>query len=182
MTLCMSAQDCQLVVVDIQQKLAPAMWNSDDTLENAYKLIQGAGIFDVPVLATEQYPEGIGPTVDLLRPLIAPENVVEKITFSSCEEPAFMEKIRQSARKQVVVMGMETHVCVLQTCLNLKEQGFDVFVVEECCSSRTAQNKLLAMERMRQNQIQVVSLEMVLFEWAYQGGNEKFKSMLSLIK
>jgi hypothetical protein len=182
MTLRMKSDDCLFLMIDIQQKLAPAMLNGEEAIALNYKLLQAVQKLGLPYIVSEQYSKGIGHTVDLLAPLIDPQNTFEKISFSCLAEPRLKKAIQETKRKQVVVSGMESHVCVLQTVLDLIEEGYHVFVVENAVSSRTFENKISALERMRQAGAQIVTFEMVVFEWLERAGNENFKSLLPLIK
>ncbi|SCA54785.1 Nicotinamidase-like amidase [Candidatus Terasakiella magnetica] len=182
MSLRIKALESMLLVVDIQQKLAPEMYNGEAAIEANYKLLQTVQQLGVPYMVTEQYPNGIGKTVEVLSPLINPVHVVEKMSFSSIAEDDIAAAIKEKGRNQVVVTGMETHVCVLQTVLDLIDAGYQVYVVEDCVASRTADNKRLGLERMRQCGAQIVSSEMVMFEWLGRGGTDDFKAILPLIK
>lgn len=170
-------QSC-LVIVDVQEKLCPVMDDPRRVIYNGCRLLRGAGLLDVPILVTEQYSKGIGATVVDLRAYYDPAQTIEKITFSCTGEPIFMERLRALARPQVVVAGIESHVCVQQTCLGLKALGFEVFVVEDACSSRRRSDLDLAMQRMGQSGVQVVSTEMVLFEWLARGDDPQFRTIL----
>jgi nicotinamidase-related amidase len=178
----MVASDSLYLIVDIQEKLVPAMWHKEDTVATAKKLLQASKILEVPHLVSEQYPAGIGRTHTDLLSDIDESCVVEKMTFSCMEEKNFVEAVEKTGRKQIVVSGMETHVCVLQTVLDLLAAGFQVFVIEDAVASRTVKNKMLGVERMRQCGAQIVSSEMVMFEWLHIAGSEKFKAVLPLIK
>jgi len=182
MTHRIKASDCLFFVVDIQQKLAPAMTEGTVALANNVKLLQAAIELDVPYLVSEQYPKGIGHTVDELASLIDKSFVVEKMTFSCLGEDHIRKVISQTGKKQIIVSGMETHVCVLQTVLDLLNAGYQVFVVADSVASRTNANKELGLGRMRQCGAQIVTTEMVLFEWLERAGTAEFKKVLPLIK
>lgn len=182
MTFRIDAGDSLFLIVDVQEKLIPAMWHKEDTVQTCAKLLQSAKILQVPHLVSEQYPAGIGHTDASLLEHIDPENVVEKMTFSCMEEPVFVEAVKSRGKKQIVVCGMETHVCVLQTVLDLLSADYQVFVIEDAVASRSVKNKMLGIERMRQCGAQIVSSEMVMFEWLKRAGSPEFKSVLPLIK
>ncbi len=182
MALRMKAENSLFVIVDVQERLAPAMFKGEEAISANVKLLQAATILNVPHIVTEQYPAGIGGTVPQLAAHMSKENVVEKMSFSSMEEPAFVKSLELSDARQIVVSGMETHVCVLQTVLDLIEKDYQVFVVEGAVASRTAKNKMLGIERMRQAGAQIVCAEMVMFEWLGVSGTENFKAILPLIK
>ncbi|CAD5108012.1 hydrolase [Zestomonas carbonaria] len=165
-----------LLIIDIQERLFPAIQGNEALLEHTVWLQQVARRLDVPVLATEQYPKGLGPTLPPLRDHLADEAVVEKIHFSAAAEPA-MFAAPGGDRRQFVVCGTEAHVCVLQTVLDLLGQDRQVFVVAEAVGSRRAEDKALALERMRQAGAMIVSREMVAFEWLQRAGTELFREI-----
>lgn len=174
-------QSC-LMVIDVQEKLVPAMADPVSFVVNCKKLMEAAKILSVPVIVTEQYPQGIGHTVPELTSVIPPSGAVTKNTFSAAIEPDVADRIAKVDKKQFLVIGTEAHVCVMQTALSLKAQGYDVYVVADAVGSRTQKNIDLAMDRLRQNGIFVVSTEMVIFEWLVRAGTPDFKMMQPIIK
>lgn len=172
----MRADRSTLLVIDIQERLCPALHDAEALVENSGWLIQLARKLGVPVLVSEQYPKGLGPTVAALQPLLEGVTPVEKMRFSTAQEAALLAK-PGGERAQFVVCGAETHVCVLQTVLELLAFGREVYVVEEAVTSRTLSNKHLALARMRQAGAQIVSKEMVAFEWMEQAGTASFKDI-----
>src|SRR3546814_297675 len=145
----MRADESFLLIVDIQMGLAPAISSAREAIANAAILIQAAKRLDVPVLAFEQYPRGLGGTVPELRELLPDEVVLEKIYFSCAKESQWMERLTALGRRQVVIAGMETHVCVLQAALGLMEKGYSPFVVADAASSRRVENHRAGLDRMR---------------------------------
>lgn len=176
------AEAAVLVVVDIQSRLAAAIADAAAVIERARILIEAARQLDLPVLVSEQYPQGLGGTDPRLGPLPAAATVVAKITFSCCREAQFCDALQRLQRSQIVLCGMEAHVCVLQSALELREQGFDVFVVEDAVGSRRPLSKQLGLARMRDRGIDVVDSEMVVFEWAERAGTARFRALSQLIK
>lgn len=166
-----------LLVIDLQEKLAPAIHDIDSVLENTRWLTEIALKLNIPVLTSEQNPQGLGGTVAMLKEILPEDGFMEKMTFSCMSEPECNQKINALRPSQVVVTGTESHVCVLQTCLQLKQQAREVYVVEECVSSRNPRDKALALERMRQAGIYVVSREMVAFEWLQKAGTDTFREI-----
>ncbi|MCV6590373.1 MAG: hydrolase [Marinobacterium sp.] len=164
-----------LLVVDIQERLIPAIHEADQLIDNARWLIEIANTLNVPVLTSEQYPQGLGHTSNTLRPLLADENIMEKTWFSCMSEPACNEKINTLRPDQVIVIGMEAHVCVLQTAVKLRQQAREVYVVEDAVSSRKPSDKAAAIERMRALGIHIVTREMVAFEWLQKAGTDQFR-------
>ena len=178
----MNAKDSSLLVIDVQAKLNPVMFDPDRVPTGAGKLLKAAEILAVPALVTEQYPKGVGETVDALQDLIPTGCPIEKNSFSCLAEEAFTEKFEDLNRPQVVIAGIEAHICVLQTALALLDQGFDVFVVEDATASRTRENHRAGLERVRDAGGWVVTVEMVLFEWLKYSGTPEFKEISQLIK
>ncbi|OBP17216.1 hydrolase [Rheinheimera sp. SA_1] len=164
-----------LLVIDLQQKLAPAIHQLAAVMKSACWVLQIANQLRIPVLCTEQYPQGLGPTVPEVATLLAEATVLEKIHFSAWREPAIQHKIQQLKKQQLVLLGTEAHVCVLQTAMDLIEAGFSVFVVEEAVGSRTPANKALALSRLQQAGAQIISQEMLAFEWLEQAATDQFR-------
>lgn len=173
----LQAEQSQLLLIDMQQKLAPAIDDIKAVEQACAWLLQVAMQFDIPLWATEQYPQGLGPTLPALAELIPAQQVLEKIHFSALKEPHIASSLASTERKQVVVMGTEAHVCVLQTVLDLLALGYQVFVVHEAVGSRTAENKQLALARMQQAGAQIISREMAAFEWLDRAGTDNFRQI-----
>lgn len=177
-----SRNDSLLLVVDIQEKLAPAIFEADEITRNSVKLLQGASHLGIPAFVSEHYVKGLGHSVAAIRDAAVNARIFEKIHFSCAAEPGVLDMLHATGRKQVVLTGSETHVCVLQSALGLLAAGFSVFMVADAASSRTPANRQLAFERLRNAGGQVVSTEMVLFEWLAKGGTDDFRKLLPLIK
>lgn len=163
-----------LLVIDIQEKLIPAIHAKEELIANSKWLIEIAAILNIPTLVSEQYPRGLGHTVETLRAVL-PESHHEKMAFSCAADANCNTAIDNLGRNQIVIIGMETHVCVLQSALQLLQQGREVFVVEDCVSSRSPQDKACALARMRAAGVTIVSREMAVFEWLQTSGTETFK-------
>jgi nicotinamidase-related amidase len=176
-----AAQSC-LLVVDIQERLLPKMAAPAAVVENTALLLKAARRLDVPVLVSEQYPRGLGATVPDLTSLLHPDEKVEKLHFSCIGDEAFATRFRGLNRRQAVVAGIESHVCVLQTVEDLLAGGTEVFVVEDATSSRVEKSKAAAMARLREAGARVVTAEMVVFEWLAKAGTPAFKDLSALIK
>ncbi len=172
----------QVLIVDAQEKLAPALADHAPAVTAMEKLVRGALLVDVPVLASEQYPAGLGITVPPLAALIPPDQRLPKLHFSCQRDVAIRDRLEGEGRMQVVLAGMETHVCVLQTALDLLEAGFAVAVVADAVASRQPDCKKLGLDRMARAGASIVTTEMVLFEWLDKAGTPTFKAMLPLIK
>ncbi|WP_372006869.1 hydrolase [Tistrella mobilis] len=178
----MDADADLLVVIDLQARLMPAISGGEAAVADAGRLIDGARALGIPVLATEQYPQGLGPTVDVIRDRLDPSEIVSKITFSSWNEHAFRDRVIASGRRRLVVCGTEAHVCVLQTVLDAARAGFQLAVVADAVASRAPASKALALDRMARHGVEIVSTEMVLFEWLGRAGDDRFKAVLPLIR
>ena len=171
-----------LVLVDVQEKLSKAMHEKNALLENTVKMVQGAKVLDLPIVWTEQNPKGLGETVPEVRELLVGTEPVTKLSFSCCGEPRFMEEIRKLDRKQIVVGGIETHVCVYQTVADLVSLGYEVHVLTDCVSSRTPANRAAGLERCKESGASMTSVETVLFELLGSAEGDRFKSMLKVVK
>lgn len=164
-----------LLVVDIQDKLVPAVQQPEQLISNTRWLIEIANLLKVPVLTSEQYPKGLGETTPSLKEILPTEGFMEKTFFSCMSEPSCNEKINSIRPSQVVIVGMEAHICVMQTAIQLKQQAREVYVVADCVSSRSVEDKQFALERMRQAGIYIVTREMVAFEWMQKSDTEMFR-------
>jgi len=171
-----------LVVIDIQERLCPVMDDPRRVLFNAARLLKGAELLDVPVLCTEQYPKGLGPTMIDVRELLPEGAVIEKTSFGSMGEPAFRDAMARNDRDQVVILGTEAHVCVLQTALGLREAGYAVFMVGDAVGSRRPESEQAALARARDAGCAIVTTEMVLFEWLGDKVNPRFKDVMTLVR
>ena len=171
-----------LLVIDIQERLAVAMAEREKVVANAGHLIAAAKLLGVPVVHTEQYPKGLGPTVPELRAALEPAAPVEKLTFDCCGEPTFAPALAATGRSTVVVCGMETHICVLQTVLGLLAQGRVVHVAADAVCSRDAENWRTALEFMRDAGAVVTCTETVMFQLLVRAGTPEFKAIQTRIK
>lgn len=162
-----------LMVVDVQEKLLPAIDNSERLNARIQWLISACHTLEAPILFTEQYPQGLGHTLPALTGLVEQPEVVHKMQFSAVAANCLPEHLQQ--HQQVIVCGMETHVCLLQTVMGLLKEGKEVFVVADAVGSRSEENRQLGLDRMRDAGAQIVSREMVIFELMHQAGSEQFK-------
>jgi nicotinamidase-related amidase len=170
------ADQSMLLLIDLQERLAPAIHDIDAVLRHNLWLVAVAQRLGVPVAATVQYPTGLGPMVPALTARIPAEEVVEKIHFSAVADGC-LDALAGFSRRQVVLTGTETHVCVLQTALGLLGMGKEVFVVAEAVGSRRPEDRALALERLRQEGCRIVSREMVAFEWLHKAGSDIFREI-----
>ncbi|MDA8091417.1 MAG: hydrolase [Nitrospiraceae bacterium] len=173
-----------MLIVDVQEKLAAVMDETirEKVLQNILRLTGTVKVLPIPVILTEQYPKGLGPTVDSVKSALPGITPVEKITFDCCGEPSFINSIQDGKKKKILLAGMETHICVLQTCLGLLGRGFTVHVVSDACCSRKKGDYKTGIEFMRDAGAVITSVETALFQLAVRAGTEEFKAISGLIK
>ena len=182
-TLRLERENCLFTLVDWQERLAAAM-PPEQCLEgeaNAKRLVEGAGILDIPVVTTEQYPRGLGPTVEPLRQLL-PSTPIEKTAFACTAVPAYLERLREGQRRQIVVFGMETHVCIYQTVRQLGGLGYTVHVPVDAVLSRTATNRKVGLDLCQRAGAILTSTETVLFDLLGRAGGDAFKAISRLVR
>ena len=180
-----------LIMIDIQERLLPAMFNKDEVLENSRKLLSAVReLFPaVPSIISEQYPKGIGPTVPELKALISEESrFIEKVEFSCCDNEAFSDaflnlRFNSGTKDTAILFGIETHICVLGTALGLMEKyNLNVIVAADACGSRSRKNHELALEAMKSAGCFVVPTETVIYQLLKKAGTPQFKALLPLLK
>ncbi len=171
-----------LVVIDVQGKLAQIMHDKDVLFKNISILIKGAKALDIPITWCQQVPNALGPTVPEIAELLTGLEPIDKSAFSCCGCEAFNEAVNSLGRGQVILCGIETHVCVYQTAMDLQRKGYQVAVIADAVSSRTFENKHIALARMGNMGITVLSTEMVLFELLRTAEHEKFREIAKLVK
>ena len=177
----MSAADTGLLVIDVQEKLLPLIPDRDRLIKNISFLLEMASLLKLPTVATEQYPKGLGPTVpELAAKLPGPRP--DKTAFSCCAIPSVVELFRREARPKLLLAGMETHVCVQQTALDLLAEGFRVYVAADAVSCRFPIDHEFALRRMAQAGAIVTTAEAAAFEWVGQSGTPEFKVLSKLIQ
>jgi nicotinamidase-related amidase len=175
-------EDAVLLIVDIQERLAAIMKEKDKVVKNCQHLIELAKMQEIPVVVTEQYPKGLGRTVPELQAVIPIYKPIEKTAFNCCGEPAFVAEIKKLGKKQIIITGMETHICVLQTTTGLLEEGFAVHVIQDAMCSRTKENWKTGIEFMRNAGAVVTCTETVLFQLLKVAGTDEFKKISLRIK
>ena len=171
-----------LVLVDVQGKLAQAMDGREALAQNLRKLVQGVQVFGLPILWLEQNPAGLGPTIPELAELLPGQTPIAKCSFSCCGDEPFMTALRSTGRKQVLLAGIEAHVCIYQTAADLLNLGYEVEVVADAVSSRTAHNRQLALAKVQQLGARLTGVEMALFELLGKAEGPAFKAMLRIVK
>ena len=179
------SRESVLLVVDVQVRLAAAMAQAarEAVLRNAGMLAEAAARLGIPTFVSEQYAKGLGPTEpDLAQRLGQHATRIEKTTFSCCDTDGFLDMVSATGRSQVVVAGMESHVCILQTSIGLHSDGFEVFVVEDATCSRNPDSRRIAMDRLRQAGLIVTNTESVLFEWLRNSRHPEFKTISAWLR
>ncbi len=178
----LSADRSVLIVIDVQERLAPAMHELQRFLSNTEILMRAAARLGVPMILTEQYPKGLGPTLPAIAGLAPEDAIVEKISFSAAGSGEFDQRFAVLDRQEPVICGIEAHVCVLQTALNLNELGYRTSLVRDATTSRRPESAEAACDRAIRNGVDLVTTEMVVFEWMRQAGTPEFKELSALIR
>lgn len=171
-------QTSALLVIDFQSRLMPAIEDSAAVIANAHRLLDAADLLGVPVLFTEQNPAGLGGTVPELAS--GKHTMFHKMTFDACRMPGFLDALPD--RREFVISGCETHVCVLQTVLGLMDAGRRVYLVRDAVGSRRAESKETAIRRLERNGAEIVTTEMVLFEWLGTAGDPRLRPIIDLVR
>lgn len=171
-----------VIVIDIQEKLVAAL-DKNIIVTRVSKLVKAADILGIPVVVSEQYPKGLGQTVSEISAILKPDTYIcEKTSFSLLREEGFLDKIKAYGKKQIVLCGIETHICVHQTAAELIEAGFDVIIAKDACASRNKYEFKQGIEAMQANGAKISCLEIILFEWLRGAKHPKFKEVQALIK
>ena len=178
----LDTKNCCLAVVDVQGKLAQLMHGKDALFKNIQILIQAAQILEMPILWCQQVPDALGPTIPEIAQLLVNIEPINKAAFSCCGADQFVSKLDESSRNQVLLCGIETHICVYQTAADLLVRGFAVNVVADAVSSRTLDNKQIALNRLAAEGASIPSVEMALFELLRTAKHPKFRQIAKLIK
>ncbi len=177
------AEDTLAIVIDYQEKLVPVMHEKELLIKNTEKLIKGLNILEIPMIVTQQYTKGIGMTVEELRNAYGSEFLYhDKISFSCYEEEEIESQIKKYNKKNIILCGIEAHICVLQTLIDCIADNYNVILVEDCISSRRENDKKIAVKRAVKEGAVITTYESILFELTRKAGNDIFKSISRLIK
>jgi nicotinamidase-related amidase len=177
-----NAEDSLLLIIDVQEAMEKVMERMKPTVDRINQLIESARVLDVPVLVTEQYRKGLGNTVAEVKVDLAANPAFHKEHFSACLEDGFLETVRRFGRRQIVIAGMETHVCVLQTALDLIASGYQLHLVRNGVASRFKEDWETAVELLRNAGAVITTAEIVIFQWARRANTERFKRLLPIVK
>lgn len=178
----LSSENSLVLIIDIQERLVASL-DKDIVVSKAVKVASAAKALSIPILVTEQYPKGLGNTVPQLKSALpAATEIIEKISFNALLEEGMLERIKSYNKKQIVIFGIETHICVHQTAAALLEEGFEVYVIKDACASRNKYEFKQGIDIMQQNGAKISCVEIALFEWLKTARNPKFKEIQMLIK
>lgn len=171
-----------LLVIDIQERILPVIFEHERVINNSIKLIKGFKTLDLPVYYTEQYPKGLGPTAALVKEALEDAKAIEKMSFSCSGAPGLFDELKNKNIEQVILCGVESHVCVMQTALDLLANDFQVHVAADAVSSRREFDFKIALNRMQSNGAEITLTESVLFELLEVCGTDSFKTISKLVK
>ena len=177
-------ENCQAMIIDVQEKLSPHIYRYNDILKKTLILIQGLQVLDIPILLNEQYPEGLGRTVPEIMAVLdtIKSKTIEKVTFSACDNDETWNYLAQQNRISVLVFGVEAHVCVMQTVLDLLDNGMQPVVIADAIGSRSAYDRRQAIRRMRRAGAVITTTEAILFELCRSSKDPAFKAISQLVK
>lgn len=175
-------EDTIAVVIDVQKRLYPFISGNEKLTENIVRLIKGLRAIGVEILVTTQYVKGLGDTIEPVKEALGEFSHMEKMSFSCCGDGNFISAVKKSGKKNVIVCGIESHVCVLQTVIDLLEKGYRPVLIEDCVSSRSLNDKKFAVERMRQEGALISTYESILFELLEVSGTDTFKEISKIVK
>jgi nicotinamidase-related amidase len=177
-----TTEDTALILVDVQGNLAQSMHNKEGLSENLKRMVKGAQLLGVPILWTEQNPDGLGPTMPEIVELLPNQNPVSKFSFSCCGSEQFMKELKALNRQNILIVGIEAHVCVYQTAADLVNLNYDVQVVADAVASRTLENKQIGLEKSKEAGAGITSTEIALFELLKIAKGDKFKEIIKIVK
>jgi len=178
----MNKEDTALVIVDVQEKFVPVIRNIDNVISNIIKLIKSFQITDVPIIVTEQYSKGLGKTISEIKNELKYYEPIEKIEFDCFDNSNFDKIINNKKIKNIVLCGIESHVCVIQTLIDGVKKGYNVYLVKDAISSRKESDFEIAVERAKQEDAKVASTEMVIFQLLEKAGSDEFKEIIEIVK
>lgn len=171
-----------VVIVDVQEKLMQVMGRKETVIDSIIKLLHLAGLFDLPVILTEQHPKWLGPTLAKVKEFLPAYEPIHKLHFNCCDVDTFINRLDSEGLRNIIVTGVETHVCIFQTCFTLLEKGYRVHVPQDAVDSRTNENWGVGLELMKEAGAVITSTETVIFQILKRAGTKEFKEMLKIIK
>lgn len=174
--------DSALLLIDLQQRLLPTIDRHESVTRACEDLIDGLALLELPVILTEQFRRLLGPTAECLRDRLPGVEPLPKMTFDCCGEPAFLEALERTGRRQIIVAGIETHVCVLQTACSLARMGYGVFLAADACGSRKPEDRELALQLMRERGVTVATVEMLVFQLLGTAEGRAYRQFVKILK
>ena len=179
----LNLEDSLVLIIDVQEKLLNAVFNKEQVEKKSAIVAEAAKILGIPVVVTEQYPKGLGNTIPAVKDALAEDTeIFEKTAFSALNNEEILEAIKKHNKKQILIFGIETHICVSQTTAALRELGYEVNVIKDACGSRAEEEYLAGLERMKDNGAYIITTEIALFEWLKGAKHPNFKAVQALIK
>jgi len=178
----LTLENTVLTVIDVQGKLAQIMYDKISLFANLQRIIRGAQTLNIPILWAEQIPDKLGRTVPEISNLLTDQQPITKVSFSCCGEERFVKKLKTLNRKQILITGIEAHVCVYQTVMDLLASGYEIHVLSDAVSSRTSANKEIGLNMMKESGAKIQSVEMVLFELLKRAEGKHFKEIIKIVK
>jgi nicotinamidase-related amidase len=178
----LQSENTLLLIIDVQGNLAHAMHNKQKLVENLQKIIKGVQVLEIPILWVEQNPKGLGPTLKEIADLITDIKPISKMSFSCCQNDTFMTALKSLKRKQILITGIEAHICVYQAAVDLLDMGYEVQVVSDAVSSRTEDNQKIGLQKMKDAGAGVTSVETALFELLKVAEDARFKEIIQIVK
>ena len=179
----LNLEDSLVLIIDVQEKLLNAVFNKEQVEKKSAIVAEAAKILGIPVVITEQYPKGLGNTIPAVKNALAEDTeIFEKTAFSALNNEEILEAIKKHNKKQILIFGIETHICVSQTTAALRELGYEVSVIKDACGSRAETEYLAGLERMKDNGAYIITTEIALFEWLKGAKHPNFKAVQALIK
>lgn len=179
----LNLEDSLVLIIDVQDKLLNAVFNKEQVEKKSAIVAEAAKILGIPVVVTEQYPKGLGNTIPAVKDALAEDTeIFEKTAFSALNNEEILEAIQKHNKKQILIFGIETHICVSQTTAAFRELGYEVSVIKDACGSRAEEEYLAGLERMKDNGAYIITTEIALFEWLKGAKHPNFKAVQALIK
>ena len=179
----LNLEDSLVLIIDVQEKLLNAVFNKEQVEKKSAIIAEAAKILGIPVVVTEQYPKGLGNTIPAVKDALAEDTeIFEKTAFSALNNEEILGAIKKHNKKQILIFGIETHICVSQTTAALRELGYEVSVIKDACGSRAEEEYLAGLERMKDNGAYIITTEIALFEWLKGAKHPNFKAVQALIK
>ena len=178
----LDSENTGLLIIDVQEKLIPAINQKNKIIENIIKLLHLSRLFNLPVILTEQNPERVGPTLPEIQKVLTAYQPISKLHFNCCEVEAFNVSLQSEKLENIIVCGVETHICVFQTSVALLNKGYHVQIPQDAVGSRTDENWQVGLDLMRKAGTVVTSTETIIYQILKQAGTDEFKEMLKVIK